>query len=86
MELSLDVKPPGTSLEAPSSLWGSPQERSAPLDSLTLHIVGPLAPDSQRAALLSVKGVEWSTGGPQMQHRTRDAPRCFLIRFVVLDI
>jgi ABC transporter substrate binding protein len=30
MELSLDVKPPGTSLEAPSSLWGSPQERSAP--------------------------------------------------------
>jgi hypothetical protein len=32
------------------------------LDGLPLHIVGPLAPDSQHAAILFVEPIEWSAG------------------------
>ena len=56
------------------------------LHGLPLHIVCPLPPNSQRATVLNIEGVEWPAGGPQMQHRARDTPRLLLIYFVVLDI
>ena len=53
---------------------------------LSLYIVGPLPPDSQRATLRSVESVQRSACRPQMQHRARDTLGCFVIRLVMLDI
>jgi hypothetical protein len=56
------------------------------LHGLPLDIVSPLTPDSQRATILFVEGIEWSAGSPQMQHRARDKSRFFPILLVMLDI
>src|ERR1700722_1659351 len=61
-------------------------EEVASLHCLSLDIISPLPPDSQRATVLFVEGVKRSADGPKMQHRTRDAPRLFAILVVVLDI
>src|SRR5882724_8267071 len=56
------------------------------LHGLPLNIVSPLPPDSQRATILFVEGIEWSAGSPQMQHRAGDTPGCFPILLVMLYI
>src|SRR5215475_12727667 len=59
-------------------------EEVTSVDGLSLDIVGPVPPDSQRAAVLLVERIERAAGGPQMQHRAAYLSGLLAIFFVVL--
>ena len=49
------------------------REEMPAVDGLSLHLVGPLAPQRQRPAIVVIPVAESAAGGPQRQHRTGDA-------------